>query len=674
MASFATIQHTNAVPAQAKEAENTLRKQEEQKINDQSTTGFFGGLASPGFSIPRTGADFSGIPTRPSLQTGLSVQCCSKGGGSCSCPKCKKAEQENDDNDEVKAANKIESATPVNVSQAPVDSSPVQIQEAGPDMGTTAQPVNEQTTPASPENETAAPASPATALIVADSVEVTEGQMTKTAFLQQLRAQITSTIEPVLATAGQTTENCPYLNYWLDLYQQKNAEEVEATVRRYAPDSANAQNAGDYISIVTQRALRAAEIWARTGRLSGVPEGVPTTLPTQNTAQPNNEGSNRTVVMRKSRAGASRQSSEPATIQKQLGEGQPLTENVRSRMESVFGTSFSNVRTHTDANAASISNRVNARAFTVGNHVAFDSGEYKPGTMLGDALIAHELAHVVQQQGASEAVDKMERGTENYDSLERDADQAAVGAVSSLWGGLKNGTSKMLQNSVPLLRSGLRLQRCNNSTPATGCTPTFNSLNAVATGNVVMTTAWPGASCEMALGEPSSPGMTLRSEVTVPDGCTGTLEYLQLINRCLQRRPTGGANERARTGSYVLDTSDPYESQRVTSAGTVNFETTDSPGGGFTDGMEHLKVADRFKMWLLWTPDTPAGASRIALGMVEWNWGGESAKTGAGAGCASDWTISNATRNGGTGSATSTMPTWTQTYPADFPAYSAGTC
>ncbi len=64
---------------------------------------------------------------------------------------------------------------------------------------------------------------------------------------------------------------------------------------------------------------------------------------------------------------------------------------------------------HTDSNASSVSNRVNARAFTVGNHVAFGGGEYKPGTLAGDALIAHELAHTVQQQGAEGSVSKWKR-------------------------------------------------------------------------------------------------------------------------------------------------------------------------------------------------------------------------------------------------------------------------
>ncbi len=100
-------------------------------------------------------------------------------------------------------------------------------------------------------------------------------------------------------------------------------------------------------------------------------------------------------------------------------------------MESAFGLSFSNVKTHTDSNAATISNQVNARAFTVGNHVAFGAGEYKPGTLIGDALIAHELAHTIQQSGSETPMNKLKGATETYDALENDADLAAESVVRS---------------------------------------------------------------------------------------------------------------------------------------------------------------------------------------------------------------------------------------------------
>jgi hypothetical protein len=55
------------------------------------------------------------------------------------------------------------------------------------------------------------------------------------------------------------------------------------------------------------------------------------------------------------------------------------------------------VRIHTDARAAEAARAVQARAWTVGNHIAFDSGAYAPQTAAGRRLLAHELTHVVQQ-------------------------------------------------------------------------------------------------------------------------------------------------------------------------------------------------------------------------------------------------------------------------------------
>ena len=146
-------------------------------------------------------------------------------------------------------------------------------------------------------------------------------------------------------------------------------------------------------------------------------------------------------------------------IQRELGEGRPLDSGVRSRMESAFGMSFAHVRTHTDTSAAGLSNNFNARAFTVGEHVAFGANEYKPGTLIGDALIAHEMAHVVQQSGAGAPIAHMQKDAD-YNAFEEDADKSAMGAVAFLWSGKKRMLKDITQNAIPRLRSGLSLSRC----------------------------------------------------------------------------------------------------------------------------------------------------------------------------------------------------------------------
>jgi hypothetical protein len=132
-------------------------------------------------------------------------------------------------------------------------------------------------------------------------------------------------------------------------------------------------------------------------------------------------------------------------------------------MEASFGFDFSQVRIHADGGAASASAQLGARAFTIGTDIAFGAGEYRPNTLAGDALIAHELAHVVQQASGIAA-----KGVDGG-ALEEDADQSAVGAVMAAWGGVK----EVSKGALPRLRSGLQLQRCDKGAqpPATAASP-----------------------------------------------------------------------------------------------------------------------------------------------------------------------------------------------------------
>jgi hypothetical protein len=84
------------------------------------------------------------------------------------------------------------------------------------------------------------------------------------------------------------------------------------------------------------------------------------------------------------------------------GGGQPLSDTHRSFFESRFGYDFSGVRIHNDAGAAQSAGELGARAYTVGQDVVFGAGEFQPGTPSGMHLMAHELTHVVQQQGGSD--------------------------------------------------------------------------------------------------------------------------------------------------------------------------------------------------------------------------------------------------------------------------------
>jgi uncharacterized protein DUF4157 len=81
--------------------------------------------------------------------------------------------------------------------------------------------------------------------------------------------------------------------------------------------------------------------------------------------------------------------------------GQPLDSATRAFMEPKFGHDFSQVRVHTDEQAAESARAVGAKAYTVGQKIFFAAGEYLPGTPAGQKLLGHELAHVIQQRSAA---------------------------------------------------------------------------------------------------------------------------------------------------------------------------------------------------------------------------------------------------------------------------------
>jgi hypothetical protein len=86
-------------------------------------------------------------------------------------------------------------------------------------------------------------------------------------------------------------------------------------------------------------------------------------------------------------------------IQLARGAGRAIPDVDREPMERSFGADFSGVRIHTDSRADALNQSLGARALTSGKDVFFKRGEYTPGNKSGQKLLAHELTHVVQQNG-----------------------------------------------------------------------------------------------------------------------------------------------------------------------------------------------------------------------------------------------------------------------------------
>jgi|GEM_PF-7060682 len=87
-------------------------------------------------------------------------------------------------------------------------------------------------------------------------------------------------------------------------------------------------------------------------------------------------------------------------LQGTKGQGSKLDDSVKSEMEGHLGTDLSGVNIHTSGEAQKMSGDINAKAFTHGQDVYFNEGQYNPSSQEGKGLLAHELTHTVQQKGS----------------------------------------------------------------------------------------------------------------------------------------------------------------------------------------------------------------------------------------------------------------------------------
>jgi hypothetical protein len=110
------------------------------------------------------------------------------------------------------------------------------------------------------------------------------------------------------------------------------------------------------------------------------------------------------------------------------GHGRPLDGPARRLMETGFGADFGSVRVHTGPAATESAKSVDAHAYTVGEDVVFRDGLYRPDTEAGRRMLAHELAHVVQQRRGPVPGTPAPGGiriSDPRDPFEQDADRIA---------------------------------------------------------------------------------------------------------------------------------------------------------------------------------------------------------------------------------------------------------
>jgi hypothetical protein len=259
------------------------------------------------------------------------------------------------------------------------------------------------------------------------------GIASKSAFIDQLTAAIESTADPILAKKGRSSANCPWIKFVKAFYRFHSTKDLVKAIRRFAPETAHVSDPAEMIELVSQRVAASVNTWVQTGEVTGLPQEVENRLPPS--------------LKKKDKKDASQ-------VHNQLeGEGHGMEGSIKSMMESALGADFSEVKVHTGAKGAEIAKDNDAKALAVGQHIAFGEGEYQPGTLAGDALLAHELAHTQQQKGA-DITQAQEQGPES--AYEEEADEMAEGAMMGIWGKAKK-LGKKVKNG---LKSGLQVQRC----------------------------------------------------------------------------------------------------------------------------------------------------------------------------------------------------------------------
>jgi hypothetical protein len=112
-------------------------------------------------------------------------------------------------------------------------------------------------------------------------------------------------------------------------------------------------------------------------------------------------------------------------------QGSPLPENLQRKFGASLGTDLSGVRVHTGGPSAAAARATGAQAYTLGQDIHFNHGKYDPRDPAGEELLAHEVAHTVQQRGAAggQAMFKLEVSSPG-DDHEHEADHAARDMVA----------------------------------------------------------------------------------------------------------------------------------------------------------------------------------------------------------------------------------------------------
>jgi hypothetical protein len=315
--------------------------------------------------------------------------------------------------------------------------------------------VGEANSPAEHEADTVAGAVTAgapPAMLLIDSGAPSPGQMLKSSFIAELRAQISAAADaeagPVYAVIEQS-----FLGY-----AARPATELEAQVRRFAP-ARGVRDAGAMIADLMTRLRAGVQQWRDTGQPP--PEVASMAIAGAAPAAGGSAGPAGPIAARALRAPDGRETL--ASLEATLGPGTPVDGAIAGRVAGTLGIDVDGARLHTGPVAAAKAAEAGAVAFAAGTNIVLGAGAPAAGTLEGDALLAHELVHTSQQ--ASAARDPVARRKPLGDeaaSAEAEADHGAANVLAASHGGAR---ANQLRNWA---KTDLQLQRCDGcgKTPA----------------------------------------------------------------------------------------------------------------------------------------------------------------------------------------------------------------
>lgn len=292
--------------------------------------------------------------------------------------------------------------------------------------------------------------------VVEDGRELAAGQVHRGQFARHLRRDLHAMVDLELRDTPYSSRECPWIDHYLHRLEAQPLETSLTTLRRWLGTELPATEPALRAAIVG-RARAGLRHWRRTGRMPPVPadlgpgpdlSGLIAGIPVPDAlrrALDRGVGGVVAGLLRKPEGAGGGVSAHEA--RSRLGSGRPLDSATRSRFEPSLGA-LGGVRIHTDTAAAGVASDARASAFTIGKDVGFAAGRWRPGTLAGDALLAHELAHTAQGGGPAST---SARGAQ----LEREADEAAAGAMLGIPG------------SVRSQGGGLALRRCGDAPPPT---------------------------------------------------------------------------------------------------------------------------------------------------------------------------------------------------------------